>query len=257
VTDHLVDATDLVLRYGRHEALSASTFHVPLVQTTAVIGPNGSGKSTILSAIAGLVPPAAGELRVLGTEPTAARNRISYVLQSTPVPGITPITVREAVAMGRYPAVGLWHRYRRADRVAIDAAMERMEISDLAGRHLHELSGGQRQRVYVAQGLVQRHDLLLLDEPLTGLDLRSARTIDDLIHGSRADGGRIVLTTHDLDEARAADWVVLVNREVLAFGRPAEVCTHRNLEIAFGLGALHEWEGFLADPGHDDGHQAS
>jgi manganese transport system ATP-binding protein len=222
------------------------------VGTTAIIGPNGSGKSTILSAIAGLVTPAAGSLHVLGGDPTAARNRISYVLQTTTVPAVTPITVREALAMGRYPSVGLWRRFGRTDREAIDRAMERMAIADLASRHLHELSGGQRQRVFVAQGLVQRHDLLLLDEVLTGLDLRSARTIDDLVHGRRDDGSAIVLTTHDLDEARAADWVVLVNRTVVAFGPPGEVCTHRNLEIAFGLGALHEWEGHLDDPGHHD-----
>jgi iron complex transport system ATP-binding protein len=254
MTELLVEASDLVLRYGRHEALRASTFHIPMVETTAIIGPNGSGKSTILSAIAGLVPPAAGRLRVLGGDPQTTRNRVSYVLQSTPVPSVTPITVREALAMGRYPAVGLWRRFRRADRAAIDRAMERMDIADLSDRHLHELSGGQRQRVFVAQGLVQRHDLLLLDEPLTGLDLRSARTIDDLVHGRRDNGYSIVLTTHDLDEARAADWVVLVNRTVVAFGPPTKVCTHRNLEVAFGLGALHEWEGFLDDPAHNDPH---
>jgi iron complex transport system ATP-binding protein len=254
MTGHLVSATDLVLKYGQHQALSASTFHIPPVQTTAIIGPNGSGKSTILSAIAGLVPVAGGSLRILGAEPLAARSRISYVLQSTPVPASTPITVHEAVAMGRYPAVGLWRRFRPADREAIAAAMDRMDIADLAGRHLHELSGGQRQRVSVAQAIAQRHDVLLLDEPLTGLDLRSARTIDDLIHGRRNDAEHVVVTTHDLDEARAADWVVLVNRTVLAYGPPSEVCTRPNLEVAFGLGALHEWEGFLDYPDHNDVH---
>jgi iron complex transport system ATP-binding protein len=250
----LVEASDLVLKYGPHEALSPSTFHIPPVQTTAIIGPNGSGKSTILSAIAGLVPVAAGSLRVLGAAPETARSRISYVLQSTPVPASTPITVREAVAMGRYPAVGLWRRFRAVDRAAIAAAMARMEIDDLAHRHLHELSGGQRQRVSVAQALVQDHEMLLLDEPLTGLDIRSAHTIDDVIHGRRDDAQHVVVTTHDLDEARAADWVVLVNRHVLAYGPPEEVCTRPNLEVAFGLGALHDWEGFLDYPDHNDPH---
>jgi len=248
----LLVATDLVLKHGNHVALDSSTFHIPMVGATAIIGPNGSGKSTILSAIAGLVPASAGSLEVLGTDPVSARDRISYVLQHTPVPKSTPITVHEAVGLGRYPKVGLWRRFTKQDRDAVSAAMVEMKISDLADRQLHQLSGGQRQRVYVAQAMVQHHDVLLLDEPLTGLDLVSARTIDHLIHGQRSDGCSVVLSTHDLDEARAADWVILVNRRVLSFGPPREVCTRQNLEVAFGLGSLHEWEGFLDDHHHDD-----
>lgn len=247
----LARATGLVLRYGTHVALEASTFDIPRVGATAIIGPNGSGKSTILSAIAGLVAPSSGTLQVLGTDPVAARDRISYVLQHTPVPRSTPITVREAVGLGRYPKVGLFRRFSPADKSAVAAAMAEMGVTDLADRHLHQLSGGQRQRVLVAQAMAQDHEVLLLDEPLTGLDLMSARTIDHLIHGQRDDGCSVVLSTHDLDEARAADWVVLVNRSVLAYGPPAEVCTRTNLEVAFGLGSLHEWEGFLDEHHHD------
>ena len=106
-----------------------------------------------------------------------------------------------------------------------------MNIADLADRHMHELSGGQRQRVVIAQGLVQPHDVLLLDEPMTGLDINSASTIDSLIHGERSDGCSVILTTHDLDEARASDWVVLVSRRVLSAGRPRP-CAH---------GAIWKW----------------
>jgi len=250
----LVAGDGVVVRYGTHVALKASTFRIPDVGTTAVIGPNGSGKSTLLSAIAGLVPVTSGSLQVLGGQAVDARRRISYVLQTTTVAHSTPITVREAVFLGRYPNVGLLRRFRAEDRVAVAAAMEEMGITDLADRQLHELSGGQRQRVHVAQALAQTHDVLLLDEPLTGLDLVSAKTIDRLVHGNDEAANRIILTTHDLDEARASDWVVLVNREVLAFGPPELVCTRHNLEIAFGLGSLHEWEGFLSDPAHEDGH---
>jgi ABC-type Mn2+/Zn2+ transport system ATPase subunit len=116
---------------------------------------------------------------------------------------------------------------------------------------MRELSGGQRQRVLIAQGMVQEHDLLLLDEPLTGLDITSAATIDELIHEQRVDGCSVIMTTHDLDEARAADWVVLVSGRVVASGPPAQVCTRHNLEVAYGLGTTHEWEGFLDDPAHD------
>lgn len=254
-TDLLAEATDLVLRYGHHTALARSSFTIPLRAVTAVIGPNGSGKSTLLSALADLVPVAEGRLTVLDGDPDKARQDISYVLQSTVVPASTPITVRETVGMGRYPGVGLFRRFDRVDRDRVADAMRQMDIEELAGRHLHELSGGQRQRVYVAQGLAQDHTVMLLDEPLTGLDLVSAKTIDGLIHGGNREGHTVVLTTHDLNEARAADHVILVSGRVVASGPPEAVCTRNNLEVAFGLGSLHGWEGFLDDPAHDPHHE--
>ena len=249
----LVAARDLEVRHGSFVAIGSSSFDVPRVGVVSVIGPNGSGKSTLLSALAGLLPIASGQLRVLGEEPHHARRRMSYVMQATPVPRVTPITVREVVGLGRFAQLGMFGRFRAGDRRAVSEALARMEISQLAHRHMHELSGGQRQRVLIAQGIVQEHDLLVLDEPLTGLDITSAATIDALIHEQRADGNSVILTTHDLDEARAADWVVLVSGRVLASGPPELVCTRRNLEEAYGLGGTHEWEGFLDDPAHD-GH---
>ena len=250
----LVDASEIELRYGSYVALAASSFQVPKVGVVAVIGPNGSGKSTLLAALAGLVPVASGRLRVLGDQPQDARRRLSFVMQSTPVPPVTPITVREVVGLGRFAQLGMFGRFRAADRRAVADAMQRMDISHLADRHMRELSGGQRQRVLIAQGMVQPHELLLLDEPLTGLDITSAATIDDLIHEQRADGCSVIMTTHDLDEARAADWVILVSGRVVAAGPPTDVCNRRNLEIAYGLGATHDWEGFLDDPAHDTHH---
>lgn len=245
------EATDVVLRYGSHTALATSSFTIPLNGVTAVIGPNGSGKSTLLHAVAGLVPVSEGRLEVLGGDPQQARGDISYVLQSTVVPHSTPITVKEVVGMARYPSVGYFRPFTPNDRARVADAMRRMEIENLAGRHLHELSGGQRQRVYVAQGLAQDHRVMLLDEPLTGLDIVSARTIDRIIHGEGNEGRTVVLTTHDLDEARAADHVILVSGRVVSSGPPEVVCHRHNVEVAFGLGGLHGWRGFLDDPAHD------
>lgn len=136
--DLLAEAADLVLKYASHTALGRSTFTIPLDGVTAVIGPNGSGKTTLLHALAGLVPVSDGRLLVLGGEPQRARREISYVLQSTVVPPSTPITVRETVGMGRYPSVGYFHRFGRTDKARVVEAMRRMEIEDLAGRHLHD-----------------------------------------------------------------------------------------------------------------------
>lgn len=245
------EGRDVVLRYDGHTAIEESSFTVPAGRITAVIGPNGSGKSTLLNAIAGLLAPSAGAVRTLGSTPVGARRRLSYVLQSMVVPATTPMTVRETVAMGRYPSLGWFRRPSAQDHRLVQEAMRRLEIEHLAGRHLRELSGGQRQRVYVAQGLVQDHDLLLLDEPLTGLDVVSARTIDRIIHEEAARGGTVVLTTHDLEEARAADHVVLAGGRVVAAGPPEEVCRAEPLMQAFGLGNVHGWQGFLDDPAHD------
>jgi len=238
-----VTAHDLVLHRGAQIAIERSSFEIPAGSITAIIGPNGSGKSTLLHAIAGLLSPASGSISVLGRTPSGAgmrTSRVSYVLQHTPIPPGTPLTVREAVGMGRYPRLGLLRRPSALDRQRVTEAMQLLEISDLADRHVSQLSGGQRQRVYVAQGVAQDHDLLLLDEPLTGLDLVSARTIDAIVHDEPRHGCAVVLTTHDLEEAAAADHVLLTCGRVLASGAPAEVLSSANLAEAYGLGALHK-----------------
>lgn len=230
--------TGVTLGYGHQVALAASDFTIPAQGVTAIIGPNGSGKSTLLNALAGILPVMGGTLSVLGGPP-GRRGVTSYVMQSPAFPTGTPITVGEAVAMGLYSDLGWFRRPRARDRARVQEAMERLDVTALAGRHLDELSGGQRQRVYVAQGITQRHQMLLLDEPLTGLDLVSMRTIDAIIHAERERGHGVVLTTHDLDEARAADWVLLTGGRVLAAGPPEEVLTREHVEKAYGLGALH------------------
>lgn len=245
-----VIGTDLVVSYGAHVAIDRSTFTLPRGGVIALIGPNGSGKSTLLSAIAGLVEVTSGELEV----PLSARPRtgISYVLQTTKVNDALPITVREVVTMGRYARVRSYGRLRSEDREAVAVAMERTGVTDLAERHLSELSGGQRQRVFVAQGIAQDHELLLLDEPLTGLDLPSARAIDEVIHDERSRGCTIIISTHDLSEARVADHVVLMSGRVVANGTPEEVLTAPLLAEAYGQSLLHVEEGavFLDDPAH-------
>lgn len=258
----VVTARDVVVTRGDVLALAASNFTIPEHGITAVIGPNGGGKSTLLHAIAGLLPVTAGTLTVLGATPALSQGRLAYVLQSTTVGPGTPITVREAVAMARYPRLGLLRRMRHADRERVRGALERLDIVELADRQLHELSGGQRQRVAVAQGIAQDHDMLLLDEPLTGLDLVSARAIDAIIHDEPTRGCTVIITTHDLDEARAADHVILVAGKVVAHGTPEQVLTAEHLTAAYGLGALHEHQTdahgehehlHLYDDGHEHG----
>lgn len=250
MTEVAVESHDLVLGYGGDIALAKSSFAIPKGSVTAVVGPNGSGKSTLLNAIAGLVEPMSGTLTVEVSVP--GTTRVAYVLQTTRVSESLPISVREVVAMGRYARTGLYRLMTAEDRAAIDRAMERTGIVHLGNKHLHELSGGQRQRVFVAQGLAQDHDILMLDEPLTGLDVVTAQAIDDVIHDERGRGCTVVMTTHDLSEARVADHVLLLAGRVVASGPPAEALTSHNLVTAYGESLLHLEEGhvFVDDPAH-------
>jgi manganese transport system ATP-binding protein len=245
-----VTASDVVFRYDDTTAIDSSTFAIPTGAITALIGPNGSGKSTLLNGIAGLVKPTSGTIR-LGPSTGGAR-KVSYVLQATKVNEALPVTVAEVVAMGRYQGKGFISRLTAEDRAAIHEGLRRMDIVDLSGRHMTELSGGQRQRVFVAQGLVQEHDILLLDEPLTGLDIPSAQAIDEVIHDEHSRGCTVVMTTHDLAEARVADYVLLLAGRVVACGPPDEVLTVEHLTEAYGASLLHV-EGerlFIDDPHH-------
>ena len=164
----------LEVRFGDTVALSDLDLTVAPGSSLAVIGPNGSGKSTLLGALAGSIRSTSGHASVAGSAP-------ALVLQSTDVDRSLPITVRDTVSLARYPTLGLFGRFRDADRAAVDRALARLRIDALAGRQLHELSGGQRQRVMVAQGLAQDTGVLLLDEPVTGLDVVSRAIILEVI----------------------------------------------------------------------------
>ena len=253
-----VTITDAVFRYGTRLVLDRSSLVVPTGTVTILIGPNGAGKSTLLNGIAGLVTPASG--RVILGKANGRPCRISYVLQDTKINQSLPVTVREVVSMGRYPGKGPLRPLSRLDRRLVDEVMERTEISHLAKRHLSRLSGGERHRVLLAQGLVQDHDILLLDEPATGLDLVSTQAIRETVRDEHARGCTVVLTTHDLDEAWEADHVVLLAGRVVTSGPPSEVLRASHLTEAYGAGLLNV-EGthlLLDDPHHapTDPHHA-
>ena len=241
----VLQVDQLAVSYGETNVLSDVTLDVPPGTSVAVIGPNGSGKSTLLGAIAGLVAPSAGRIEV-------DRHSLSLVLQGTDVDRSLPITVLEAVRMARYPHRGMFRRMRREDHEAIATALKRTGVDDLTARQIHELSGGQRQRVLVAQGLAQEADVLLLDEPVTGLDIVSREVILDVVRAERAAARSIVMTTHSLEDAAQCDLVVLLAGRMIAFGSPAEVLTEEHLNAAFGGRVLRLANGqlLLDDPHH-------
>ncbi len=240
------------VRYGTVEALHDATLRIPRGVSVAVIGPNGSGKSTLLSVLSGLVPIASGMARVLGETVPVGHGRVAHVLQDTTVRPEVPMTVAETIRLGTYAELGLLRRASAALRERVNVAAERLEISDLMQRQLPELSGGQRQRVMIAQGLVQDAALLLLDEPVAGLDVTSQRIILEVIREERDRGRTVITTTHDIGAAASADLVVLVATDIVAAGTPEEVLTPEHLSRAFGghLHVLTDGTLVLDDPAH-------
>ncbi len=212
--------------YGPIHAVGDLTLEIPSGSSVAIIGPNGSGKSSLLKVIGDVIDPTSGTCDTAGDT--------AIVLQSTDIDQSVPLTVRDVVAMARFPRLGLLRRPNATDRAAIDSAMNRLEIADLAHRQIHQLSGGQRQRAFVAQGLAQDADILLLDEPLTGLDVRSRAIILSVLDDEHAAGRTVMTTTHNFDDARRCELVLLLATSFVAFGAPDDVFTEEHLRTAFG-----------------------
>lgn len=261
-TTPAVQARGVTVHRGARPVLTDASFTVPAGAVTAVIGPNGSGKSTLLYLLAGLLEPtSASTLEVLGAAPGGDRSRVALVLQSTEVSSRLPVTVRDVVGMGRFARRGLlgWpgRQSRRDDRDAVEVALHRLEVADLAGRQVDELSGGQRQRVFVAQGLAQEAELLLLDEPVTGLDVVSRHRILEVTLEEAAAGTAVVMTTHDLAEAAAADHVLLLADGKVLDGSPEDILVPDVLRSAYGERLLVVGSGHVVvvdDPHHGHAH---
>jgi ABC-type Mn2+/Zn2+ transport system ATPase subunit len=226
---------DLAAGYGGEATLRDVNLDLPSGSITGVVGPNGSGKSTLLKAILGLTPEVSGEVRLGGVEVDRVRRRIAYVPQRELVDWGFPITAADVVMMGRYPRLGVVRRPRAEDRARVADALARVGMGALAGRQIGALSGGQQQRVFLARALVQEASVLLLDEPMTGVDRATEQAIDVLLHELRDAGATVVITTHDLESAsEQCDLLAFVNHRIVAFGPPAETFTPPTLHATFG-----------------------
>ncbi len=234
----MIELSQVSVNYGDVVALSNVSLSLEPGQITGLVGMNGAGKSTLFSAIMGIDPLAHGEVRIGGQEPKAARKSgvVSFVPQSEAVDWQFPVSVREVVMMGRYAHMGPGRRSKLADKRAVADALARTELSDLADRQIGQLSGGQRKRAFVARGIAQDAQVLLLDEPFAGVDKRTEGTITALLKDLAAEGRTVVVSTHDLGALPVlADEVVLLLRSVVAQGAPSEVLTAPLLAKAFGM----------------------
>lgn len=239
-----IRAEGLTVTYRNgHTALVDASFEIPTGTICALVGVNGSGKSTLFKAIMGFAPVSRGTVEILG-QPAGkalAKNRVAYVPQNEDVDWDFPVLVEDVVMMGRYGHMNFLRIPRQADRDAVDMALARVGMSKYRDRQIGELSGGQKKRVFLARALAQDGQVILLDEPFTGVDVQSEERIIALMRDLRDEGRVMLVSTHNLGSVpEFCDEVVLINRTVLASGPTRKVFTQANLEKAFG-GVLRQF----------------
>ena len=233
-----IAVTDATVTYRNgHTALRDASFRIPTGTIAALVGVNGSGKSTLFKAIMGFVPVAAGKVTILGLSVREAlkQNLVAYVPQAEEVDWTFPVLVEDVVMMGRYGHMNWLRIPTKRDHEMVEEALSRVNMADFRKRQIGELSGGQRKRVFLARALAQEGQVILLDEPFTGVDVTTEEQIIELLGKLRDEGRVMLVSTHNLGSVPDfCDRTVFVNGTVIASGPTAETFTEANLERAFG-----------------------
>ena len=233
-----IDINDVTVRYNNgHTAIHNVTFRLEGGTTCALLGVNGSGKSTLFKSIMGLITPQQGKISLcsLPIRQALKQNLIAYVPQSEEVDWQFPISVYDVVMQGRYGYMNFLRIPQQEDRRKVQQAMQRVNIEHLSERQIGELSGGQKKRVFLARALAQQSKIILLDEPFTGVDVKTENAIVELLGQLRNEGHLILVSTHNLGSVPDfCDQVVMINRTVIAAGKTETTFNQHNLELVFG-----------------------
>ena len=256
----ILDVHKISARYNGRLALEDITFHLHAGERVAVVGPNGAGKSTLFKVVAGVLQPSSGEVNIYGSTPRG-HVCIAYITQRSQVDWNFPVSVADVVMMGRIAQLGLLGWPKKRDWDYVHEALRIVKLDDLAKRQISELSGGQQQRMFIARALAQEAELMLMDEPLTGLDAPSQEGILVLLDKLKRQNVTVMVATHDLEQASEYfDRIMLLNHRLIGFGPPEQVLQTEKLIQAYG-GRLRSVDGdeVLAvdnccDDGEDHGH---
>lgn len=252
-----IDVQDITVSYANGvTAVRDASFRLGASTICGLVGVNGSGKSTLFKALMGFLAPSTGKISICGLPVGAALKKglVAYVPQSEDVDWSFPVLVEDVVMMGRYGHMNFLRIPSKADRAAVDQALERVAMGEFRKRQIGELSGGQKKRVFLARALAQGSEIILLDEPFTGVDVKTETAIIDLLRSLRDDGRLMFVSTHNLGSVPDfCDQVVLFNKTVLAYGPTATTFTEANLALAFGGLLRHVRLG--GSDLHDDGDE--
>src|SRR5215213_7447167 len=230
----VLDVQHISVRYNGHAALEDITFHLHAGERVAVVGPNGAGKSTLFKVVSGVLQPNTGEVNIFGSRPRG-HVCIAYIPQRSQVDWNFPVNVADVVMMGRSAKLGPLNWPHKKDWEHVHHALETVELANLASRQISQLSGGQQQRMFIARALAQEAELMLMDEPLTGLDTPSQEGLLNLLDTLKTQKVTLMVATHDLDQAaRHFDRIMLLNHQIVAFGNPSDVLQTENLLTAYG-----------------------
>jgi ABC-type Mn2+/Zn2+ transport system ATPase subunit len=234
---------NMTVSYNGNRVLYDVSLEVNAGERVAIVGPNGAGKSTLFRAIVGLIPMERGSVR-FGAN--GKRTEVGYLTQRSMVDWRFPVTVYDVVMMGRIGKIGWLHWYRPADREAVRHSLDQVGMGDYANRQIAELSGGQQQRVFIARALAQEAEILLMDEPFTGVDLPSQEGILEIIDNLARRGIALLVSTHNLTLAvDRFDRLALLNHRLVAYGEPGAIVNSETLGQAFGGQAVWRGENYV------------
>lgn len=232
---HALSTRHLTVNYDQTPVLWDVTLNVPQGHLIGIIGPNGAGKTTFIKAVQDLVPSLSGKVEFFGEPLANVRSRVAYVPQRETVDWDFPITVRDLVLMGRYGQLGLFRWPRPADWASVDHYLSLVGMKEYENRQISQLSGGQQQRVFIARALMQEADIYFMDEPFSGIDLATEKTIVQILRQLQEKGKTVFVVHHDLNTVENYfDWLIMLNMRLVANGPVHEVFNADTLNTTYG-----------------------